>query len=185
MTPRTQATPYGRHRRGSITVVIVAVIAISMGASFLAFAQVRNSSLIGDESRDSVRALHNAEACAAASVKTLASFLIGIETLMEINPNANANEIYAGQLASNLFGSTSAYGRARLNPWCQATITSILRELPPPGWSTNAGCFRRVSLTVLGALYEPASANTDVTQTRAGTERILEVQGLFGPILCQ
>ena len=163
--------------------IILMVMGITMGGSFLAFTQVRSSSLVATEARDSSRALQNATTCANAAVKSLPGMLNAILILADLNPTLGAQQLYASQLDDNLFGDTP-YGHQELIPWCQATLTEIQDQLPPPGWDTKAGCFKEVHMIVDGQLLEQASDNTNVRQTRALTERVLVVRALFGPVLC-
>ena len=164
--------------------VILMVMGITMGGSFLAFTQVRSSGLIAMEGRDTSRALNNATSCANAAVKSLPGMLNAIMILVELDPESNASTVFASQLDENLFGD-SPYGHQQgLIPWCEATLTKITDQLPPPGWDPNAGCFKEVHMRVAGQLLEAADDNQDVTQTMTLTERTLIVRALFGPVLC-
>lgn len=178
----------GQSRRGAAAFLVVLVTTIMLGSAFVALNTVRGTSLRVMESRDMSRALEVADSCASGAIKALPELLDTMILLMEMEEEAsqtgeeldlNANEIYSEQFDLSYFGE-QPFEIPEQTPWCRASIVNIQDETPPPGWSEDGGCFKRVTLNVEGQiLLVRGEAEADVLASRE-----VNVIGLFGPVQC-
>ena len=170
-------------RRGAAVWAVIAVVAMTTGTSMMAIQRIRVNMTVVQASGRNARAEQISHGCTDGAFAVLPSMLDSIMMQMTFDTDGSfhSNEIYLSQIDADMFHNTTALLHENAVPTCITRLDEMNSHAPMPGYSSEGGCFKLVTMTVEGG-YTRAIASADDLPTT--TSRTTVARGIIGPVQC-